>query len=502
MKVVSSKQMVDLEAQAYRDGVSSEVEFMEEAGSGVALVVHEFVERHQLNHHVILLCGSGNNGGDAYVAGIHLIHLDYEVLAFQLFPNRTPSSLCEKNRSRFIQEGGRVFEISSVEQIAFPVNGIIIDGIFGTGFHGEIDEVSALIMSFANRSRLPIISVDIPSGLNGETGESVEETIQASETAFLGLPKTGFFLRDGWDKVGKLRYVDYGLPQEYIDASESDLTMLTPQLVQPWIPPLKRSRHKYEAGYVVGLAGSVEMPGAALLSSEAALRSGAGIVRLLFPHEMRQELIASPYEMLRTGYDPLVPEEVIEVMQKANAVFIGPGMGRSDRTRALIKAVLKKIDKPLVLDADALFFLAEEKMDLPQQCILTPHHGEMQRLLGNHPLMPLTSESLKKCQAYAEEKGVTLVLKGGPTFIFQPNEPVYVNPTGDPGMATAGTGDVLTGIIAALLAQGIPAHQAAALGVYLHGLAGEHAAANETPWCMTAYDLLTFLPDAFAFRVF
>src|ERR1700722_7799059 len=212
MKVVSSHQMSDLESLAYRDGCS-ESDFMEEAGSGVALVVHDYAERHNLSHTVILLCGKGNNAGDAYVAGIHLLHLDYEVYAIQAAPIAQCSRLCKTNYERFMSEGGRVAETFS----EFPPNGIIIDGLFGTGFRGKSEDPYASLIRLANSSGLPIIAVDIPSGLHGETGAVEGEAIIAEETAFLGLPKTGFFLREGWNRVGRLEYVDFGLPKKYIE---------------------------------------------------------------------------------------------------------------------------------------------------------------------------------------------------------------------------------------------------------------------------------------------
>lgn len=498
MKVVPPKQMVQLEAQAFRDG-SSESDFMEEAGSGVALVVHDYVEKRGLDRHVVLLCGRGNNAGDAYVAGIHLAHLDYDVYAYQLSPIDTCSALCQQNQKRFLEEGGRVKEVSSVDEIELPLQGIIIDGIFGTGFHGEVDEFHGRVIRFANASRIPIIAVDIPSGLDGETGIVGGEAIVAKETAFLGLPKTGFFLGEGWDHVGKLRYIDFGLPHEYIDEAQADLTMISQDMIHFLKPTIRRSRHKYEAGYVVALAGSPGMPGAAILASLAALRGGAGIVRLLYPQGMEGELAATPYELIKQPYTYNDSAMIVEQLNKATSVLIGPGMGRSTEAETLLKTILPQIQKPTVLDADALYHLAHNDIALPEQCVLTPHRGELLRLLGLSAHEPLNESFLRLCQTYAADKRVTLIMKGGPTFIFHPDEIVFVNPTGDPGMATAGSGDVLAGLIASLLAQGLSPLQAAQFGVYLHGIAGEHAAEELTSYCMTASDILFYFPEAYKF---
>lgn len=495
MKVVSAKQMSRIESLAYRDG-ASELDFMEEAGSGVALVVHEYAEQHNLPKQIVLLCGKGNNAGDAYVAGVYLLHLEYTVVAFQLFPPDDCSLLCRQNYERFLNEGGRIEVINNAEDLKLPASAIIVDGIFGTGFRGNVEEPIASIIRTANQSHLPIIAVDIPSGLNGETGNASQDTIMAINTAFLGLPKTGFFLRDGWNHVGVLYHVDFGLKSEYIEAAEADMIMLSPEIMAPEMPKIVRNRHKYQAGLVVGLAGSPEMPGAAILSSLASLRGGAGITRLLHPEEMQALLTASPYELIKIPYHSDDVEMIVETMNKASAIFIGPGLGLKPETKKLIHDVLQKLTKPCVIDADALTVISENNIKLPEHSILTPHLGEMNRLLHieSHEL---TMEFLLRCQAYAKEKNITLILKGGPSFIIQPDQLIRVNSRGDPGMATAGSGDVLTGLVAALLAQGLSPLNAASLGVYLHGIAGEKAAHEWTSYCMIASDIISYFPDAF-----
>ncbi|NGX42637.1 MAG: Bifunctional NAD(P)H-hydrate repair enzyme Nnr [Chlamydiae bacterium] len=497
MKIVASKQMAFLESQAYRNGCSEE-EFMEEAGKGIARNVQEFVSRHNLRETTYLLCGKGNNAGDAYVAGVYLLTQGYSVLAYQIVPIGDCSPLCQKNHDRFLQQGGQVHEVNRVkEELLFTEQGVILDSLFGTGFRGTVREPFASVIRIANKSPLPKIAIDIPSGLNGETGIVEGEAIHATETIFLGLPKTGFFLQDGWDHVGKLRYVDFGLPKQYIEESEADLIMLSPDIMKPLLPPIIRSRHKYQAGLVIGLGGSPGMPGAAILASLGALRSGAGLVRLLHPAGMEAELSSSPYELIKIPYGPKDAKKIIESINTASAIFVGPGIGRTSKARDILKNVLPNLKKPCVIDADALTIIGEEKIKLPENAILTPHVGEMIRLLERSAPQPSTKEFLQTCQNFSENHQVTVVLKGGPTFIFHPDEPIMVNPYGDPGMATAGSGDVLTGIIAALLAQGLRPHYAATLGAYLHGVAGEFAAEKKTPYCMIASDILDHLPEAF-----
>jgi NAD(P)H-hydrate epimerase len=487
--------MTYLESEAYRDG-SSPVDFMEEAGSGVALVAHEFVERYGLSRNIILLCGKGNNAGDAYVAGIHLLHLEYSVHALQVHPLLDTSELTQKNAERFLNEGGHIKEIKTEEDIEFPESGLILDGLFGTGFKGEVKDPYAFVINAANDSGLIIIGIDIPSGLNGETGEASTPTIVATQTATLGLPKTGFFLRDGWDHVGALQFIDFGLPAEYIEEIEPDFELLTADMLIPLMPEMNRTRHKYEAGLVVGIGGP--MQGASLLSSIAALRSGAGIVKLYVPDSV--EYSALPLEIIHIPLDPKNLKSLLRDINKAGCCFIGPGLGTSPDARKLLKSILPEIEVPTVLDADALNIISETPLPLPPKTILTPHRGELERLLKLPKEQKVTLDFLKVCQAYAEELQVTLVMKGAPTFIFHPNKTIHVNSTGDPGMATAGAGDVLTGLIAGLLAQKLQPEDAAYLGTFLHGLAGEHASQEKTPYCMIASDLLEYFPAAFAFE--
>ncbi len=497
MKIVSSKQMAEIEAMAYRKG-ASESEFMEEAGSGVALTVQDFIERAQCPRQVILLCGKGNNSGDAYVAGIDLLQFDYEVTAYQTVPIEACSSLCRHNFARFVQQGGKAYTIESAEEFQLPQEGTIIDGLFGTGFRGTVEEPFASIIQKVNESQLPVISIDIPSGLDGDSGIIGGIAVKAEETAFLGLPKMGFFLNNGWDYVGRLRYVNFGLGEEYIDSIPPSMQMLENDELRPWMPEIQRSRHKYEAGYVIGVAGSPGMSGAAALSGWSALTAGAGIVRLFHPEGMEAELSGSAAELIKSPYDKKDLSPILKELERANALYLGPGLGRDEETGIFLKNLLPRITVPCVIDADALNLIAKQQLPIPEGAILTPHHGEMGRLLTKKLPDQTCQEMLEECQNFCEEQCVTIVLKGAPTFILHPEYPISVNPTGDPGMATAGSGDVLTGLIAANLAQGLEPYQAAALGVFLHGLAGEFAATILTSYSVTASDIIDHFPDAFS----
>lgn len=491
MKVVNAQIMAVMESQAYSQG-SSPQEFMEEAGKGIARAANRYIEEHKIEDRVLLLCGKGNNGGDAFVTGCHLINQGYHVTAIQLENSESCTPLCRLNALRFLNAGGQIFKEYKSPLKEYDV---IIDGLFGTGFHGKVEEPYASLIQAANKSGIPILSVDIPSGLDGTTGEVQGPVIKATKTCFLGLPKSGFFLRDGWENVGELEWISFGLPESFIEHAEAIFELLTVE--EMTLPSIHRTWHKYQRGYVMGLAGSPGMPGAALLASLAALRGGSGMVRLLHANGMQAELAAAPYELIRIPYSYNDTASVIENLNKATATFVGPGLGRTLEVAAFLKSVMPALQKPCVIDADALTLFAENPYTLPKQAILTPHVGEMERLLPSLAPFSYTLESLKRCQKYAEEKGVTLVLKGPITFIFHPGKSITVNTISDPGMATAGSGDVLTGLIASLLSQGLECYEAATLGVFLHGLAGHLAAQNKTSYNIIASDLIAQFPAAY-----
>ncbi|MGE5195899.1 MAG: NAD(P)H-hydrate dehydratase, partial [Anaerolineae bacterium] len=363
----------------------------------------------------------------------------------------------------------------------------------GTGFRGRAEGSLAKAIEKANHVKLPIIAIDIPSGVDGNTGDVGSVAINAALTVYLGLPKTGFFWGEGWNHVGLLRRADFGLPQEFVDQAKPQAHLVDSATLSNLLPPLKRNRHKYQAGYTLAFAGSVEMPGAAILSTSAAMRSGCGILRLFHPVDAASALSFSSVEVIKEGWDLKHLARILEESRRASSLLMGPGMGRGPLVQKALKKLLSTLSLPCILDADALYFLSEHPDTiLPEKTVLTPHHQEMRRLL---PQKDVTRET---CQAFVDEKKVTLVLKGAPTWIFCPSELPLIIPRGDPGMATAGTGDVLAGMIAALLAQKLGSKEAAALAVFLHALAGEIAASEKTSYCLVASDLLDYLPRAFS----
>lgn len=472
LKVVTAQEMARIEKGAIARGASEE-RFIEEAGRKAAEFAIAWIAREKLPKKVLLLVGKGNNGGDAYAAGLCLLDEGFHVRAFQLYDDGSPLNL--KFADLFRKKRGKIESKLTFDE------GLILDGFLGTGFKGKVEESMAKAIQAANESGLPILAIDIPSGLNGSTGEVGGVAIMADETVALGLPKMGFFLRDGWNHVGKLHVADFGLPKEAV--AEADAIAYMPKTLE--LPKIVRNRHKYQAGYVVGFGGSKALPGASKLSGLAALKSGAGIVRLFHP----EPIGPAPFELICNDWNVKAWKAALS---KAQAVFIGPGLGRSKKIEAWLKAHLKEIKQHCVLDADALM----PDLHLPANAILTPHRGEALRLLGLKA-MPPEEELFAQIIRFCDRKKCIFVLKGAPTFIFRPKAAPIVVPRGDPGMATAGAGDVLTGMIAGLLAQGCSAYEAAILGVALHGIAGEEAAKEKTSYCLIASDLIDFMPNAF-----
>jgi len=491
LKVVTAQEMARIEALAYADGVSEE-QFMQSAGQSIAKRTVEFIEDRQREKKVSLIVGKGNNGGDAFAAGCALLDLGYAVTAWHVYPPKVCSALCQKMREQFEKKGGAVHTVSNTASIHFE--GVILEGLVGTGFRGKAEGILASAIESVNQSHLPVLAIDIPSGVNGSSGEVGSIAIHATQTFFLEFPKLGFFQNEGWNYVGKLVPASFGLDKRYKAKATPSAYLFDTTCLSTLLPPLKRTRHKYQAGYVLAFAGSKQMPGAAILSSYGALRGGSGIVRLFHPPHMESELSYAPYELIKEAWTAKSLSRFREETKRAKSLLIGSGMGRSVSAKQTIKTLLKEAVLPSVLDADALYFIAQNpSWKLPADSILTPHQGEMQSLLSTYE-----TKKANKVQAFVEAKKVTLVLKGAPTFIYHPGSLPLIIGHGDPGMATAGSGDVLTGVLAAMLAQGLDPKTAACVAVALHAIAGEIAASFLTSYSMTASDILHFLPMAFS----
>ncbi len=494
MKVISAKNMAALEKKAFERGASDDI-LMQRAALGVANILSFYVDSHNLEKKVTLLAGKGNNAADGFCAALFLLEEGFEVDAYQIAPLHECSPLCQKYGNAFKEQGGKIYFIQSAHEILLPESGVLLDGILGTGFKGKVSDPLIQIFDKINDSSVPIFSIDIPSGVCGDTGIVEDSAVVADYTLFLALPKKGFFFHQGWDHVGKLIYVDLGLDQKLIDETVAELEIVTIEDCHPLLPPVKRTRHKYQAGYVAGFCGSKGMMGAAALSGMGALRAGAGIVKIISLQEEAQNFLYYP-ELIHKNFGFNERSQILEYIAKANAIYLGPGIGQEKETEQFICWLLQHIDKPCVIDADGLNIMAKYSIKPPKEAILTPHHGEAVRLLNLSKDSSLEA-LLQACQAYVNLHEVVLILKGGPTFIFAKHHIPFVCAVGDPGMATAGTGDVLTGVLTGLLAQEYTgSYNVAKLGTYLHGKAGELAAEKKTSYAMIATDLLKMIYHA------
>jgi len=499
MKVVLAEEMARIEQLSYKkEGSDVAKTYMENAGKSIAIYSQSLLENLTQNPtpHVLLLCSKGNNSGDAYVCGRYLLEKNIRVTAFRYKPTQAESTLCQINREHFEKTGGR--QLSSLRDQNLTSYDLIIDGLLGIGFKGSLEEDLANLIEQINRSQKTVLAIDIPSGIPASTGfdpHKNKTAIKASHTRTLGLPKLGLFLQESPNYTGTITCASFGIKDLYLEQAKSNYFYLSKDLTYPLVPTHKSTQHKYSAGYVTALAGSPGMLGAATLSSKAAFRSGSGIVKLLLDKDTQHkhltypELVTKPYQFSNS------PQNLIDDLNQGKACYIGPGLGLSDKMIHLVSEVVPKISIPLVLDADGINCFAKKNFKIPKGTILTPHHGEASRLLGEKTPFKVTVDQLKKVQLFSQTTKTYIVLKGSTTFIICPDQKIYVASVGDPGMATAGSGDVLTGVIASFLSQGLPSLSACLLGVWVHGAAGKVAARKLTSYSLMATDIIDSISE-------
>ncbi|MBD0306414.1 MAG: NAD(P)H-hydrate dehydratase, partial [Nitrospiraceae bacterium] len=387
----------------------------------------------------------------------------------------------------------------------------IVDALLGTGLSSTVagpyrDAIEA-INDAGFGAGLPVTAVDLPSGLHADSGAVLGAAVRATLTVTFGLPKLGLYVGQGIDHAGDVRTVDIGIPARYIDDVDSRVSLITPESVQRVLPRRTQTAHKGTFGHAGIIAGSVGKTGAAALAAKAALRTGAGLVTVATPAGVNDVLEAKLVEamtvpMPHTQAQTLAAaglDALSSFVNSRSAVAIGPGLTTHPETAGLIRALVVRLEKPSVLDADALNALAGQTESLTK-CkvapILTPHPGEMARLEKETTVQQVNADRLDTAARFAYQHGVILVLKGARTIVARPDGHTAICPTGNPGMATAGTGDALTGIIVGLLAQRLGSWEAACAGVYLHGLAGDLAATAIGSAGMIARDLINRIPRA------
>jgi NAD(P)H-hydrate epimerase len=384
---------------------------------------------------------------------------------------------------------------------------LIVDALLGTGLSTPVTGAYREAIRLMNEAASPIVAMDMPSGIHADDGAVLGHAVRATATVTFGLPKLGLYLGAGIDHAGLIHLVDIGIPAAYVDETDSRTLLITKDFVKAALPVRAASAHKGTFGHAGILAGSVGKTGAAALAAKAALRTGTGLVTVGVPTSVNDVLEAKLLEAMtlplpetkartlgRAAFD-----QILMFIQAKTAVAIGPGLSTHPETVELVQSLMKHLDRPSVLDADALNALAS-RASLLTECktppILTPHPGEMARLEGDATSLSVNADRLGTARRFARERGVFVVLKGARTVVARPDGVLMICPTGNPGMATAGTGDALTGMLVSLLAQGVPSWEAACAASYLHGAAGDLAAARLGSAGLIAGDLIEHIPYA------
>jgi len=508
MKLLSSSQMRSLDESAITLHRIPSMELMENTGRALADVAAS-----SLPSRAVVVCGRGNNGGDGLVAARHLIGMEIDVAVLILASPQELSPDARANWERLARISAKVFPCADASYLSshapmLAEADVIVDAIFGTGLKDEVKGIylHAIEMINAMKGRKSrVVSADIPSGLSSDTGMPLGKSVVADETVTFALPKLGLCLGKGPEYSGNIHVVDIGIPPEEAEKMPSKFSLIVGDDVRRSFSPRRKDSHKGTFGHVAIFAGSRAKIGAGYLSSKAALRSGSGLVTYAMPE--------SAFAFFDSNYSEVMCEPLpdngnsffsresldkgLELAQDKSAVAIGPAIGTEEATGAFLNAFVKDVKTPLVIDADGLNLLDLSSLRMRRAAtVLTPHPGEMARLTKSDT----SSINLNRSQAaisLAASCGAIVVLKGMGTIVAAPDGRCAINRTGNSGMASAGMGDALTGIIASLLGQGLDPFDAACAGVFVHGMAGDFAASEIGERALITSDLIKNLPRVF-----
>ena len=483
---------------------------MENAGRGATAF---FLEAFHRDHPgaVGIVAGRGNNGGDGFVMARYLHQNGIRTTVFLLSQRDRIKGNAAANLKLLDAMGVPVVELA--DAAAFESSKLLmrhqhtwIDAILGTGLSSDVRGFFRTIIEFINRQVRPVFAVDIASGLNSDTGRVCGACIQAAATATFGFAKVGHLCYPGRTFTGQLKIIDIGIPKHLAAKISCRQHLITPGTLKNGIPQRSATAHKGHTGHLLILAGSPGKTGAAALTAAAAMRTGAGLVTLGIPKSLNPVLETMVTEAMTVGLpetadgalDESAHESVISLMEGKRCLAIGPGLGTHASTGRLVGRLIEESPVPLVIDADGLNLIAAEPSVLSRRrspIVLTPHPGEMASLSG-HSTADIQDDRIGHARAFAERHQVHLVLKGAATVVARPDGTVFVNATGNPGMAAGGMGDVLTGLIAGLVTQGMEASAAAQTGVYLHGMAADRMAEKKAPVGYLATEVIDTLPEA------
>jgi NAD(P)H-hydrate epimerase len=517
VKVATAAQMRAIDRRAIDDmGIPGPV-LMEAAGAAFAKACAEEVGGSAAGKRVAFFCGKGNNGGDGFVAARHLANARARVTTFLACHPKELKGDALVHFSPLRWCGVRIVDVSEdeFEKAIGETYDLIGDALLGTGVHGPLSGPVGLLMAhlveMAERG-IPVVSADIPSGVDADTGAAVDFVVApATRTVTFGLPKPGILMYPGTAYAGRVTVADVGIPRSLLtDNPALTYELTTKDYVRGVLPERRESRdaNKGTFGTVLVIAGTAGMAGAAVLTAMSALRAGAGLVMLAVPHSLLDTAASLAPEVVlrplpetpeRTHGGPDAVDEALALADKVDAVAIGPGMGGNPAVASFVQPFVRRVAKPIVVDADGLNALTSSLTSVRYRgttpTVLTPHPGEMGRLLGIATPQVQTDRQAAALRCAATFKAVTL-LKGARTLVASPDGRMAFNRRGTAALATAGTGDVLTGAVAALLAQNLTAYEAARAAAYVHALAGEIAAAELGTAGVLAGDVRDHLPRA------
>ncbi|MFQ5676396.1 MAG: NAD(P)H-hydrate dehydratase [bacterium] len=504
--VVTGKEMARIDRYTIENIGIPGIVLMENAGRAVAARIKQMLGDLR-SKKVVVVCGKGNNGGDGYVVARYLLESDATVDTYLVGKANDVKGDAATNLLILKNLGHKVHEVSRLEHISIDAGAhLVVDALLGTGVRGPLAGLLSDIVAKMGEVRAPILSVDIPTGVQSDTGLVDGACIKAQATVTMALPKRGLLFSPGREQCGDVAEVDIGIPKFAVKANDVKCFRLNDDGIRRVLPERATNAFKNRCGQVFLLAGSQGLTGAAVLSAEAVLRIGAGMALLGIPkslngilEEKLTEVMTVPLAETELGCLSLEAKgAVAEKLPWSDVLAVGPGLSTHADVATLLKWLVTGYDKPMVLDADAINCFSGEATLLEETkaaLVLTPHPGELARLIGID-VKTILAEPIEVAREWAKRLNVVLVLKGAPTVVGSADGSVFINSTGNAGMATAGMGDVLTGVIAGLIAQGMTPLDAALAGVYIHGFAGDIASSRMGERGLISRDVLESLPFA------
>ena len=501
MKLSNSVQMREIDKYAIEKLGISGVALMQNAAEHISTATLEHLP---LGSNVAVFCGTGNNGGDGIGAAAILKSKGVEVRVFLLGEREKLSPESNEMLKRLELNNGSLEVFSAIsDEIEDYVNncGVIIDAIFGIGLNKGLEDDALLTADMINASKAFVIAVDIPSGVLADSGAVPTKAVIADLTVTFSLAKNGHFISPGSTHSGEIRILNIGIPFDIINGAVSNINAVLPEEIN--LPERKPSTHKGDYGRCYIVSGSMGYTGAPVLCARAASKMGAGLVFLGVPERI-YDIVASklieemPYPLSNDKQGRLTANAASEILRKnseCDVCLLGPGLGQSDEVKELVMSILPMTKTPIVLDADGINALSEDSLFINKAAgplILTPHHGEFVRLVGHVP----SGEKLRSARSFAKQHNCYLVLKDHRTIMAMPDGTAYINTTGGPAMAKGGSGDVLAGMIAALIAQRLPIKDAIIAAVFLHGYAGDLCAEEYGDYSVSASNIIDMIPKA------